>query len=401
MIKFVIWGIGNNGKYLSEFIDKESIVAFIDQFSNLKEYDGIPVIGYSDYKQMFLKYPIIISIEQYQSVVKILEDDNILYYIYCKELYETQKILCQIDYNSLIKKYVSKTKVGIKYKGLTSVLLYNRLEAIGIDSTFEIYSSDKNLMWLQENQSIRVSKEETNLLDVDSILHDNALCEHPELEKFRNIHGNSRCFIVATGPSLCISDLDKLYAHKEICISVNGIFKGFDMTNWRPDYYIISDPNGVIQWKNDILNMNVKEKFIADTCYFFNREDVPDNIHKWHMEPLKHKGTKPLFSEDFSKVSYNGDTITYDGALQLATYLGFKEIYLVGTDCSQPVNGKQHFVENYQDKAHEKAEQHPELQTISYMSAKEYAENHGIKIYNATRGGCLEVFERVDFDTLF
>ena len=36
-----------------------------------------------------------------------------------------------------------------------------------------------------------------------------------------------------------------------------------------------------------------------------------------------------------------------------------------------------------------------------YMCAKEYAERHEIKIYNATRGGKLEVFERVDFDSLF
>ena len=27
--------------------------------------------------------------------------------------------------------------------------------------------------------------------------------------------------------------------------------------------------------------------------------------------------------------------------------------------------------------------------------------SNGIKIYNATRGGALEVFERVDFDSLF
>ena len=38
---------------------------------------------------------------------------------------------------------------------------------------------------------------------------------------------------------------------------------------------------------------------------------------------------------------------------------------------------------------------------LAYQSAKKYADAHGIKIYNATRGGNLEVFERVDFDSLF
>ena len=30
-----------------------------------------------------------------------------------------------------------------------------------------------------------------------------------------------------------------------------------------------------------------------------------------------------------------------------------------------------------------------------------YAEERGVKIYNATRGGALEVFTRVDFEKLF
>lgn len=37
----------------------------------------------------------------------------------------------------------------------------------------------------------------------------------------------------------------------------------------------------------------------------------------------------------------------------------------------------------------------------AHQSIKYYAETHGIKIYNATRGGMLEIFERVEFDKLF
>ena len=36
----------------------------------------------------------------------------------------------------------------------------------------------------------------------------------------------------------------------------------------------------------------------------------------------------------------------------------------------------------------------------AYGKLKEYAEQRGIKIYNATRGGYLEVFERVNLDDL-
>ena len=40
------------------------------------------------------------------------------------------------------------------------------------------------------------------------------------------------------------------------------------------------------------------------------------------------------------------------------------------------------------------------LTNQAYMAAREYVDSHGITIYNATRGGKLEVFERVDFDKL-
>ena len=37
----------------------------------------------------------------------------------------------------------------------------------------------------------------------------------------------------------------------------------------------------------------------------------------------------------------------------------------------------------------------------AYEKLKVYAEERGVKIYNATRGGALEVFTRVDFEKLF
>ena len=43
-----------------------------------------------------------------------------------------------------------------------------------------------------------------------------------------------------------------------------------------------------------------------------------------------------------------------------------------------------------------------DLMLQGYQAARRYADQHAaFKIYNATRGGCLEVFDRVDFDTLF
>ena len=38
--------------------------------------------------------------------------------------------------------------------------------------------------------------------------------------------------------------------------------------------------------------------------------------------------------------------------------------------------------------------------TRAYISAEKYSREHGFRIFNATRGGKLEVFERVNFDTI-
>ena len=76
--------------------------------------------------------------------------------------------------------------------------------------------------------------------------------------------------------------------------------------------------------------------------------------------------------------------------------MGFKEIYLVGVDCNYSTQ-KQHFIDYGK-----RIEHHPERNMIdAYKVARQYAESHEIKIFNATRGGKLEVFERINFDSLF
>ena len=84
--------------------------------------------------------------------------------------------------------------------------------------------------------------------------------------------------------------------------------------------------------------------------------------------------------------------------IEIAVYMGFKEIYLLGCDCSYPKGSKSHVVESgFVDK---NAASNPIRMRVGYKCAKDYADSHGIKIYNATRGGELETFERVDLDEI-
>ena len=89
--------------------------------------------------------------------------------------------------------------------------------------------------------------------------------------------------------------------------------------------------------------------------------------------------------------------------MQLAAFMGFKEIYLLGVDFSyggqQKNTNYTYFYET--DAIENMGVGYVRQVTLAYQAAKRYAESHGIKIYNATRGGKLEIFERVDFDSLF
>ena len=79
--------------------------------------------------------------------------------------------------------------------------------------------------------------------------------------------------------------------------------------------------------------------------------------------------------------------------------MGFKEIYLIGADCNYSDNkSKHHFIDyGHYDSTYKSA---GTRMIYAYKVAKKYADKNNIKIYNATRGGMLEVFPRVNLDEL-
>ncbi|MCL9633581.1 DUF115 domain-containing protein [Bacillus zanthoxyli] len=217
-----------------------------------------------------------------------------------------------------------------------------------------------------------------------------------EIKQFKNKHSGQRCFIVATGPSLNLDDLDKL--KNEITFSMNSIVLSFDETNWRPTYYGIQDSRAYDALKSQIHSKDFKHIF----CGISTKNTSP-NINVNHvaypLNLLNHNGgflkhyTK--FSNNAHAVVYDGFTITYS-LLQLATYMGFKEIYLMGVDCNYPEKGKNH-IKDYITQTDKNAGY---LMEQSYKVARDFAEKHNIKIYNASRGGTLEVFERKELEDL-
>ena len=226
-----------------------------------------------------------------------------------------------------------------------------------------------------------------------------------KIKGLRKEEKNKRCFIVGSGPSLTIEQLEKI--KNEVSFGSNRIYKMFDKTSWRPKYYVIQDAYDSTP-KENYEKLNVRYLFVSD-YYWRENGMLNKNAICFHtVRSLKQKKDIP-FSNDVSNVIHTASTVTYT-MIQIAAYLGFKEIYLIGMDhtYANETNDKGKIIKKNNIKSHVFKDEKPQevVANISYMedaykSAKNYCDKNGIKIYNATIGGKLEVFERIDFWSLF
>ena len=238
------------------------------------------------------------------------------------------------------------------------------------------------------------------------------------IERFKNKYLGKRCFIIGNGPSLKAQYLELI--KDEYCFAANRVYLMYEKTNWRPTFYMCQDDQILrAEWKN-INTFNNVECFISYNPMFKYGIDIPKaNIYLADNRDYL-KRTLPIsFSSKCENKIYDGSTVTYS-SMQLAIYMGFKEIYLLGMDhnyahtidknrkISYNPSVKTYFDDTYKD-VYKEFEQKSgaifavydfEAVNSAYKQAKNVAEKKGIKIYNATRGGKLEIFERVNFDEL-
>lgn len=217
------------------------------------------------------------------------------------------------------------------------------------------------------------------------------------VKQYKGLYQGKRCFIVATGPSLTMKDLELL--ENEICFGMNSICKILGDTVWRPTFYGIQDSFVYEKLEDDIAN-NVKcEVFVADNLN--NTFNIPGQYIQFPFNHLYHQAELDIgryfakFSDDCYSVVYDGYSITYS-LMQIAVYMGFTEIYLLGADCNYSKGEKNHFVDSgFVDK---NAYKNHDKMIVGYQKAKEYADAHNIKIINCTRGGMLEVYPRMKLE---
>ncbi len=242
---------------------------------------------------------------------------------------------------------------------------------------------------LEKKQKKEVEQRKTGQLDERFL----------RLKELKGKYAGKRCFITCTGPSLTIEDLESL--KNEYVFGMNSICLIHDKTDWKPDFYGIQDMKVFEKIKDKLLSTDNGQVFAPYGYY----EDVhtPEDWIYFHMSWAYHIYDKKYtgkyfvkFSDDCYETVYDGFTITYS-IMQLAAYMGFDELYLLGADCTY-MGQQQHFIETGHIVSKKDAVKSPDKLFSAYTEARRYAESHGISIYNATRGGCLEIFPRVTLE---
>ncbi|MBA7542987.1 hypothetical protein ES705_35312 [subsurface metagenome] len=225
------------------------------------------------------------------------------------------------------------------------------------------------------------------------------------LEKFRDKHAGQRCFVMGNGPSLSRMDLSVL--KDEITFGMNRIYLLFDEMPFIPTYYTCVNDLVLEQFADDIQALPMP-KFLNWTCRdHFNSDDINTIFIRLRYS------IRDLFVGDPAHSLCGGGTVTY-AALQLAYYMGFKEVVLIGVDHSFKEKGRPNKTEvriSEVDESHCHPNyfpkgikwQLPDLlrSELAYAIARKAFEKDGRVIRDATVEGQLDVFEKVDFTSLF
>lgn len=217
-----------------------------------------------------------------------------------------------------------------------------------------------------------------------------------DILKIKNTYQNERCFIIGTGPSLTIEDLNLL--KKEITFSCNSIIKLFSKTNWRPTFYGIQDCGIYAKLKDDIFkySLEMNKLFIPENIS--KKFEIPQNVILFPYSNLYHLADPKYyvnFSNDCYKIVYDGYTIVYS-LIQIAIYMGFKEIYLLGCDVNYQKGKQNHVVSNGVVYRNEYLSNKPMIE--AHKIAKKNADKLNVKIFNCTRGGLLNIYPRISLE---
>lgn len=251
--------------------------------------------------------------------------------------------------------------------------------------------------------------------------------------EFKDKHEGERCFILGNAPSIREQDLSLL--ENEVVMTVNQAARMKDFGKLKTNYHFFMDANF---FRLDLSDSGDREIF--ETMKKIRTEDNnPICFFTWGGYEFAQKNQLdgwldmryivfPLefydgynFPIDFTRLVPGFSTVV-QMAIYMAIYMGFKEIYLLGCDCTgilSVINTKLGDADNIlygyeQTKAtvvfnNKVIKDNPmeDYMLAFYNMFRDYrllgelCKNNGCKLFNATKGGILDSIPRVRYEELF
>lgn len=219
---------------------------------------------------------------------------------------------------------------------------------------------------------------------------------------FRDRHRGQRCYILGNGPSLQRTDLRRL--RNAVTFGMNRIYLHFPAMGFPTTYYVAVNTLVIEQCADDIQRLAMP-RFVTWRGRRWLRDSDVIFLDTDYTGPED-------FSTDLTRRVFEGSTVTFV-ALELAYYMGFAEVVLLGVDHSFATQGppnvtvvstgedRDHFSPAYFGKGFRW--QLPDLEGSerAYALARDAYERDGRRILDATVGGHLEVFPKVRLEDLF
>jgi len=221
--------------------------------------------------------------------------------------------------------------------------------------------------------------------------------EAPRLATFKDKHAGQDCFIIGNGPSLNKMDLSPLADYHTF--GLNKIYLMEEKVDLNLSY-LVSTNALVIEQSAEKFAQLPFPVFLSHTAA---EGVVPTKDHIYRMHTLNTWS----FYDDLTQPICEGNTVTYV-AMQIAFYMGFRRVFLIGVDHSFKQSGDPHETQVYSgdDENHF----HPDYfkgmkwqladvygSEVSYHLANYHYQKADREIWDATVGGKLDVFPKVPF----
>ena len=233
----------------------------------------------------------------------------------------------------------------------------------------------------------------------------------------RKAHEGQRCFILGTGPSINTQDI--LPLRTEMCIVLNAFYHHKDYHLIAPRYHLFSGlclhPHIIkeagLAWYRDLRDRTCSATLLLN---YGDKEFIEGNhllpgrsiFYLHYQRPWELLDTRGI---DAAQSLYPSQNVAAM-AIQAALYMGCSDIILLGLDhdwvLRKAAGRHTQFFQPEDGRPEPAWEVSDWTQIVStylklwnqYRRLRRFAEGNGIRILNATKGGMLDVFPRVELE---